>query len=190
MRTPTGWVIPMPTCLVEGLASSLVVLAGETGLGAVTMRALARQARVSPGTLTHHFASKNELFALCTARVAQWFSYATDDYVEDRGAVGLFPEVTDETYRRLTSAWVQLRIHALTDPEVDARVHAMTGVLRRSAARALDEPEPVLSTTGWWLLEALREAVVRPRSQLTPGVALTALQEVVPTATRGPVIYD
>jgi AcrR family transcriptional regulator len=87
----------MPTSLVEDLAWSLVVL-GETGLGAVTMRALARHTRVSPGTLTHHFASKNELWALCTLRIGQWFSYATDDYVDDRGTIGLFPEETDETY--------------------------------------------------------------------------------------------
>jgi hypothetical protein len=90
--------------------------------------------------LTHHCTSKNDLWAQCTVRVGHWLSEATADYVEDRGAIGLFPEETDQTYRRLAPAWVQLRIHALTDPEVDVRVHVMTAVLRRSAARALDDP--------------------------------------------------
>jgi AcrR family transcriptional regulator len=179
----------MPKSLVEDLAWSLVVLAGETGLGAVTLRALARHTRVSPGTLTHHFASKRELWALCTVVVGRWLADATDDHVADRGAVGLFPEPGDATYRCLVSAWVQLRAHALTDPEVDARVQDLTTVLRRRARRALVDGAPDISSTAWWYVEALRQEVIRPGSELTPGRALAAIQRLIPEASREPRVH-
>src|SRR4051794_30102988 len=184
MRTPDGWVIPMPKSLAEDLAWSLVSLAGQQGLASVTIRGLARHTRMAPGTITNHFLSKRELWAVCATVVGGWLADATSDHVVDRGAVGLFPDSGDTTYRLLVSAWSQLRAHALTDPDVDQRVAGMTTMVRRSAGRACVADARELSAAAWACLETLRQELVRPGSELTPADALAVLQQVEPSARR------
>jgi AcrR family transcriptional regulator len=178
MRTPQGWVISMPTSLAEDLAWSLVVLAGEHGLAAVSFRALARHTRLAPGTITNHYGSKPELFGVCATVIGRWLAYATTDHVEDRGAIGLFPAPDDLTYRLLVSVWAQLRAYALTDATVDQRVRDMTPMLQRSvrdASLGLEED----GSAAWVCLEGLRQELVRPGSALTPADALAVLEQVI-----------
>jgi AcrR family transcriptional regulator len=186
MRTADGWVISMPKTLAEDLAWSLVWLAGEDGLGAITMRSLARHARLSPGTITNHFGSKQELWAVCTTVIGRWLAEATSDHVEDRGPVGLFPTQEDLTYRLLVSAWAQLRAHALSDPEVDQRVQAVTTLLRSSARHACVEPGGELPAATWWCLEGLRQELVRPGTELTAAEAWGVLRQAGRSARREP----
>ena len=176
----------MPKSLVEDLAWSLVSLASEAGLGAITIRSLARHARLSPGTISNHFASKQELWAMSSVVTGRWLAQATSDHVEDRGAIGLFPTPADSTYRLLVSAWAQLRAHALSDTEVDVRLQGMVPVLRLSAGRACVTREDGLPPAAWWCLEGLRQELVRPGSELTPHDALSVLQRVEPDARREP----
>ena len=179
MRTPQGWVIPMPTSLAEDLAWSLVVLAGELGLTAVSFRALARHARLAPGTITNHYATKQELLGVCTTVVGRWLAYATADHVEDRGAIGLFPATDDVTYRLLVVVWAQLRAQGLTDVSVDQRVGAMTPMLQRRLTDALLELEPPAWAGGWVCVEGIRHELVRPGSELTPTDALALLEQTI-----------
>ena len=101
-------------------------------------RGLGRLHSRVPGTISNHFASKRELFAICTSLIGRWLAQATSDHIDDRGAVGLFPEdAGDRTYRLLSSAWVQLRAYALADPMMDERVQGVAPMIQRSAARCL-----------------------------------------------------
>jgi AcrR family transcriptional regulator len=188
MRTHDGWVIPMTTTVLEDLAWSLAWLAGEGGLTAVTIRALARHARLSPGTISNHFSSKQELWARSAGVIARWLAHATSDHVQDRGAVGLFPAREDQTYRLLVSGWAQLRAHALTEPEMDRRIAGDQTMLERSAQGALSVDRS-WSVPAWICLEGLRLELVRPGSTLTPDDALALLQQVEPDATQGPAIF-
>jgi AcrR family transcriptional regulator len=146
---------------------------------------LARHARLSPGTISHHFSSKQELWALSAGVIGRWLGQATSDHVEDRGAIGLFPATEDATYRLLVSGWAQLRAYALTAPEVDERISAVVPRLELGARTAL-AVDRSWSIPAWVCLEGLRLELVRPGSELTPEAALALLQQVEPRAIRGP----
>jgi AcrR family transcriptional regulator len=176
MRTSDGWLIPMPTTLGEDLAWSLVALAREQPLPAISFRGLARHARLAPGTITNHFASKQELLALSTTQIGRWLAHATTDHLHDRGPVGLFPATDDQTHRALTSAWAQLRAHALTEPAVDERVMGMTVVMRRSLEEALPDHRASSTATLWLWCEALRAELLRLGTDLGPADALALLE--------------
>jgi AcrR family transcriptional regulator len=189
--TPYGWA-PTTTSLAEDLAWSLVQLAGEEGLSTVTIRSLARHARVSPGTISNHFVSKQELWALSASIIGRWLARATADFVDERGAVGLFPsqDERDRTYRLLVSSWSQLKAHALADPDVEARINGVTPVLSSAAARACTAPDHELTLAVWLCLEGLRHELVSKATSLTAADALAAFQQVEPSATRGPLTYE
>jgi AcrR family transcriptional regulator len=184
MRTPEGWLIPVPTTLAEDLAWSLVVLAGEQGLASVSFRALARHARLAPGTITNHYSSKQELFGVCTTQVGRWLTHATSDHVEDRGPLGLFPTPDDLTYLSLVSAWAQLRAYALTDASVDERASAMVPLMGATVREAFPEPGLLNLSAAWICLEGLRAELIRPSSDLTPAEALTLLEQTVTVGRR------
>ncbi len=184
MRTPDGWLIPRPTSLAEDLAWSLVALAGEQGLASVSFRGLARHARLAPGTITNHYASKQELLGVCTTQVGRWLTHATSDHVEDRGPLGLFPAPDDLTYRSLVSAWAQLRAYALTDASVDERASAMVPLMSATVREAFAGPELWNPTAAWICLEGLRAELIRPGSDLTPAEALTVLEQTVTLGRR------
>jgi AcrR family transcriptional regulator len=171
----------MPTSLAEDLAWSLVSLASEQPLGTVSFRTLAAHARLAPGTITNHFATKQELLAVCTTVVGRWLAHATFDHVRERGPVGLFPGPDDLTYRWLLAAWVQLEAHALTDRAVDERVRAAGPQLQRSVASALDGPDPDATTLARLCVDGLRRELVRPGADLTPADALAALAPLAGT---------
>lgn len=183
MWTSDGWMMSMPRNLAEDLALSLVALCGEEGgLGAITYRSLARHVRMAPGTITNHYASKQELWGVCASVVGRWLTHATSDHVQERGPIGLFPatEDHDRTYRLLASSWAQFRAYALTDPAVDERVQGILPLLRGSVRGALAGGRPEPSLGGWMCLESLRQEVVRPGSSLTPEAALHVLSSVEP----------
>lgn len=192
MRTAHGWVVSMSTSLVEDLAWSLVELAGDEGLAHVTVRSLARHTRVSPGTISNHFASKRELFAICTSLIGRWLAQATSDHIDDRGAVGLFPttDAGDRTYRLLSSAWVQLRAYALADPMMDERVQGVAPMIQRSAGGACVGDDSELTLGAWMCVQELRHELARRTTTLTADEALELLQQVEPSARRTPLAYD
>jgi len=170
----------MPRSLAEDLAWSLVSLSAEVGLAQVSVRALARRTRMAPGTVTNHYASKGELVGICATVVGRWLASATAAHVDVRGALGLFPDTEDRTYRWLVSTWAQLRSAALTDPALDVRVRdADLGVVRAARwalAETTGERSPHPAT--WRCLENLRHDLVGPGTTLTPESALTMLVEV------------
>ncbi len=176
MWTSQGWSIRTPANLGEDLAWSLAVLGADVGLARVSYRALARHTRTAPGTITNHYASKSDLWVVCTVVVGRWLSDATRDHVDQRGHVGLFPAPEDRTYRLLVSAWVQLRAQALVDPAIAERVDGVTVLLQRAAAWAIEDPDTF--PVAWMCLEGLRERLVRPGSELTPEEALAVLARV------------
>lgn len=192
-RADSLWMgIPMPKSLAEDLAWSLVQLAGDDGLANVTMRSLARHTRVSPGTISNRFASKQELLAICTSVVGKWLASATSDHVDDRGAVGLFPTQHDhdQTYRLLVSTWAQLCAHGLTDRDVDERVQGMTPLLNSGASRACPGEDHQFTVGAWLCLDGLRRELVRRAITLTADDALAAFQLVEPAARRAPLTYE
>ena len=93
--------------------------------------------------------------------------------------MGLFPTPEDQTYWALVSVWVQLRALALTDPELDERIRALTPMLRRSTRDAAGDLEADGLFGTWVTLEGLRHELVRPGSALTPPAALAVLQQTV-----------
>ncbi|HET7071952.1 MAG TPA: helix-turn-helix domain-containing protein [Nocardioides sp.] len=171
------WQVPMPVGLAQDLAWSTAVLASEHGLGGVTFRALARHARMAPGTITNHYRDKAEVLCICTSVIGRWLSDAGIEHVYIRGPIGLFPTPDDYCYRVLISAWAQLEAASLNVPEMADRVRGMAPLLRRGLQDAFPGRPVGQLDAAWRCLARIRLEVLLPGSDLSAPGALALLEE-------------
>jgi AcrR family transcriptional regulator len=163
--------------IAQDLAWSTAVLASEHGLGAVTFRALARHARMAPGTITNHYAHKTEVLCICTSVVGGWLADAGWGHVNIRGPVGLFPTPDDYCYRVVLSAWTQLEAASLTIPDMADRVRGMAPTLRAGLEAAFPGRTVAQLDAASRCLARLRLDVLLPGSELSAEDALARLEE-------------
>ncbi|WP_433326520.1 TetR/AcrR family transcriptional regulator [Spirillospora sp. CA-294931] len=129
-------------------------LIGEQGLGAVTNRAVAKEAGVSLGSLTYHFPSQPDLLREALRGFVDTEIARITDRVTRLRTSGLTPEqaadevekaIIDFAYGPEQIANLELHLHAARDPAVrDASVSAIDAYDRLATAvlTALDIPDP------------------------------------------------
>jgi len=95
--------------IVDGI-SRLVL---EGGFERVTLRAIAGQVRISPGTLINHLGSRERILRVCAFRFAHRRMRELDEQVRRVGAAGLMPlDHHDLRSARVWLAWREVARHA------------------------------------------------------------------------------
>jgi DNA-binding transcriptional regulator YbjK len=144
----------------ERILQATLQLIGEHGLGAVTNRAVAQRAGVSPGSLSYHFPSQTELLRESLLRfvtleaerlgaLADGLEGATADLDEVAAAVQAVVQNAD---RHEQLAQMELYLQAARDPElrdVADRAFAAYDAAARAVLTALGvaDPEPLVPAT-------------------------------------------
>jgi DNA-binding transcriptional regulator YbjK len=144
----------------ERILQATLQLIGEQGLGAVTNRAVAERAGVSPGSLTYHFASQTELLRESLLRfvtdeaqrleaLADGLEGTTADIAEVAAAV---QAVVQNAGRHEQLAQMELYLQAARDPELrevaDRAFAAYDGAARAVLlALGVADPEPLVPAT-------------------------------------------
>ena len=123
--------------IVDGITR--LVLAG--GFERVTLRAIADQVRISPGTLVNHLSNRERILRVCAFRFADRRIRELDDQVRLVGAVGLMP-MDDHDLRtaRVWLAWRAVARHAAGPAHAVAEADLKEEWLLRRALAADDDP--------------------------------------------------
>jgi TetR/AcrR family transcriptional regulator, regulator of biofilm formation and stress response len=144
----------------ERILQATLQLIGEQGLGAVTNRAVAERAGVSPGSLTYHFASQTELLRESLLRfvgqeaqrlegLAEGLEGTTAEVDEVAAAVQAVVQTAD---RRDQLAQMELYLQAARDPELREVADLAFAAYDRAAravlvALGVADPEPLVPAT-------------------------------------------
>ena len=142
-RSPAG---VAPSARTRILRATLELVA-EGSVDAVTHRAVAARAGVSPGSTTHHFATREELVREAFRHYLQvgetrirallgQYSHGEDPL--DRVAAILTTVVGRDFTGGLVRAEYELLLHACTDPELASEVRAWEDRLVGGLAQALE----------------------------------------------------
>ena len=147
--------------IVDGITR--LVLAG--GFERVTLRAIADQVRISPGTLVNHLTNRERILRVCAFRFADRRMRELDEQVRRIGAVGLMP-MDDHDLRtaRVWLAWREVARYAAGPAHAVAEADLKEEwLLRRSLAAADDAAGHLVPDATVQLclaaLRGLREAV-------------------------------
>lgn len=181
---------PMFPSRSESLALALQQLVIQGGIESVTMRALARELRTAPGTITNSYRTRVDVLAVCTTVIGRLVGTATLDRLSARGLAGLLPSqrsdtdldaVEDQVYRELLLAWSHLEVHALVCSRVAEQVGAATLRARSLVDLRFDLP-PGSCDAAWWAhVRGLQVALLVPGTALTPELAASQLAAPRPT---------
>ncbi|AHH20015.1 transcriptional regulator, TetR family [Nocardia nova SH22a] len=129
-------------------------LIGEHGIDGVSNRIIARRAGVSLGTLTYHFASRDDLLSEALqlfvdeeiGRLTVLTSRIEDDPASLQSTLGTARDaIEDPGARTKQVAQLELYLHATRNPDVEetaARCFQAYDDVATSALRALGIPEP------------------------------------------------
>jgi DNA-binding transcriptional regulator YbjK len=144
----------------ERILQATLQLIGEQGIGAVTNRAVAERAGVSPGSLTYHFASQTELlresllrFVTLEAQRLEALADGLEGTTADLGEVAAAVQaVVQNADRREQLAQMELYLQAARDPELrdvaDRAFAAYDGAARAVlTALGVADPEPLVAAT-------------------------------------------
>ena len=115
--------IPLDTnSRTDDIVDAISRLVLEGGFERVTMRAIAQQVRISPGTLANHLSNRERLLRVCAFGFADRRMRELDHQVRRVGAVGLMP-MDDHDLRsaRVWLAWRELARNA------EGPAHAVAG---------------------------------------------------------------
>jgi DNA-binding transcriptional regulator YbjK len=169
----------------ERILHATLELIGEHGLGAVTNRAVAARAEVSPGSLTYHFGSQTELLReallLFVTREAQRLEAVAAGLAGSapglEAVAAAVQEVVQNADRREQLAQMELYLQAARDPalqDVAARAFAAYDHAARAVLQALgvEDPEPLVPA-----VIALVDGFELRRAALEGGVDAGALAE-------------
>jgi AcrR family transcriptional regulator len=176
----------------EDLARAFAALVLRGGIESVTMRALARELRAAPGSITNHFASRTQVIVVSTGVIGDLLARAMSDRVRDHGPVGLMPgpqaepdpdsvaEIDEEReYRELLLLWAHLEAHALVCAPVAEQVLAANARIRDSLRRclgpALGGGDPGDRAAWWARLRGLQSRLLLSEPGLTVAVAAASL---------------
>ena len=154
--------IPLDTnSRTDDIVDAISRLVLEGGFERVTMRAIAQQVRISPGTLVNHLTNRERILRVCAFRFADRRMRELDEQVRRVGAVGLMP-MDDHDLRsaRVWLAWREVARHAEGPAHAVAEADQKEEWLLR---RALTRDGPPLPDSAVQLclatLHGLREAV-------------------------------
>lgn len=170
------WTIPAIVSRDDALALAVYELASDGGLEAVTMRAVARRARMAAGTITNNYATRDQLLATCASVLGRWMVWANTELLGTGDPARLLPP-TDraDCYRRLLVVWRQLEACALTSPAVAEQVERANALDREMLAWHADGGRSPVLTRRWLTVRGVQAELLRPGSGLTRELAAELL---------------
>ena len=122
-----------------------IALIADEGVGALTVRALARRIRVTPAGLQHWSGPRREMLVLITATFGQrWQQWMWRRQFRD-GALALLPTTSDEVV--WTRVWLGLQDLGRTESAVGEVISANRAHERELIAHSVPD---LTTTTTWW----------------------------------------
>lgn len=133
------------------LIDAVLAVVARDGLGGANVKAIAREAGITPGLLHYHFATKDELLFAAVDRAGQEYIAALDDLIDANSADELFDAYLAfalgslREHRPLFALRFALAVRAINDPQTAARLSAgdaevsrrLAVIVARRAARSL-----------------------------------------------------
>lgn len=126
------------------IADATIRLIARDGFDKASVRTVAAEARLAPGTVQHHFATRDDLLRAALERVTERqlsrlaeFPAIRDAYkIMQRGMRTLLP--TDETQREEGIVWIAYSAAASTRPSLRAAHAEGVALLRRQIRHVLE----------------------------------------------------
>jgi AcrR family transcriptional regulator len=112
----------------ERLIDAVLVVVARNGLGGANVKAIAREAGITPGLLHYHFATKDEVLFAAVDRAGRAYIAALDELIDTHSAEGLFDAYLAfalgslQEHRPLFALRFALAIRAINDPQTAARL--------------------------------------------------------------------
>ncbi len=157
----------------EDIARVVHHLLAEQGSQALTLRAVARAAKLSPGTLAYQFENKDLMIARCARVIASLF---VDDLVRRLGGGDMRAELTELVARdqyelRDLKVWLDLAALGRTDLRVGHQVREGGARFRAQLGRRLEDTALPGADRVWLVLQAVWTDQLTPGKELAPDEA-------------------
>ena len=166
----------------EDIARVVHHLLAEQGSQALTLRAVARAAKLSPGTLAYQFENKDLMIARCARVIARLF---VDDLVGRLGVGDARAELAELVARdqyELTDlkVWLDLTALGRTDARVGHHVREGGARFRTLLGRRLEDAAPLPGADRIWLvLQAVWVDQLTPGKELAPDEARSLVSQLL-----------
>lgn len=161
---------------VSALTAAVEWLLGEGGVGAVTMRAIARESGVSTSSMHHHLDTRERLLRVCCDESVRSRLRAMTEAVIDAGPLALLPEPGDQGALWQTRVWQGWHELWRCTPSLGPVLLQARSTERRLLDRALDHRLPGMEVMRLHaLVDGLRSAVCQPDEDMAPSEARTCL---------------
>jgi AcrR family transcriptional regulator len=172
------WTLPDIVTRDDAVALAVFELAAAGGLEAVTIRAVARGARMAAGTITNNYASRDRMLAVIATVLGRWVVWANEAALRAGGLPDLLPgPELEDLYRRLLMVWAQLEAHALTSTAVAGQVGRPNALALEMLAWHVSGAPDAAMTPLWLTLRGLQAELLRPGTGLTREAAAALLAQ-------------
>lgn len=161
----TRWILAKGVSYLDSISVATYDLIGERGLAFPGLRAIARETRTAPSTLSHYFASPLEMARLIVVRTANARGSRLSDEVVDR-VPRTQRELADE---RVWLAYVELGRgeRALAGPVANQRRTERSGLARVLARGRSEPPDPLLVEAVQVIVDGLVARRLDPQEPLS-----------------------
>lgn len=161
---------------VSTLTAAIEGLLGEGGVGAVSMRAIARESGVSTSSMHHHLDTRERMLRVCCDESVRVRLRSLTEAVIDTGPLALLPAPGDQDALWQTRVWQGWHELWRCTPSLGPVLLQARAAERRLVARALDHRLPLPEVARLHaLVEGLRAAVCQPEEDLLPHEARACL---------------
>lgn len=137
------------------------------GVPGLTLRSIARESRISTGSLLHHFECRERILTVAAHRTGLALLGVISAEVSERGVAGFLPADDDGILlTRAWLAWVELwRTQTWLEPTVTELRTRELGMLAEAHDHRLSRPDLDLLSA---LVEGLRSGICAPRLPMPP----------------------
>ena len=151
------------------------------GIFGLTLRSIARESRISTGSLLHHFECRTRILRVAAHQTGLAFLGGIESEVIWRGVEGFLPVDDDDLLlTRAWLAWVELwRSEEWLEPTITALRGRERGMLAEAHEFRLSRPDLDLMTA---IVEGLRSALCAPSRPMSTERARTLLREASASA--------
>ena len=172
----------------EDIALVVHRLLREEDVSALTMRGVARGARLSPGTLAHHYESKDLMIARCGRAIGRLL---VDDLASRLAvALGIAERLSelvarDEEELHDVKVWLDLVAMGRTSPHLGGHIRDAEDRLEEVLGRHLeDSAVPGAAHLVWLALQAVWAHQLTPERELDADEARSMLLRILPPELR------
>jgi AcrR family transcriptional regulator len=150
------------------------------GIFGLTLRSIARESRISTGSLLHHFECRERVLHVAAHRTGLAMLGGITPEVRERGVEGFLPVDDDSLLlTRAWLAWVELwRSEVWLEPTLTELRRRELGMLPEAHEFRLSRPDLDLMTA---VVEGLRSAICAPSRPMAPEQARTLLRDASAT---------